>query len=79
MTQEIKTISAAVPEKVEDFSLYNSGTLFLLRPKTDAARAWLAEHCPSDNEHIYFCGSLVIEPRYLDNLLNNLCNDGLTV
>lgn len=69
-----QTKSFAVPV---DFQVQNCGSLFLFHPFTDTARAWLAEHCPPDDEHSYFGGALVVEHRYVVSIVDRIGEDGL--
>ena len=61
-----------------DFTVTNHGSLWLLTLITEAAQAWAAEHLPSDalrwGDH-----SIVVEPRYLENIVLGIQGDGLTV
>ena len=43
------------------------------------AREWMRAHCPADDSHQYFCGALVVELRYVDELLAQAIEDGLKV
>jgi hypothetical protein len=43
----------------------NHGTLFLFRPEAPAEREWLEEH----TDGTWFGGALVVEPRYVEALL----------
>ncbi len=61
-----------------DFALLNEGSIFLFMPLTDAARQWLDKHCPADGEHSYVGPNLVVEHRYIGDLVNYAINDGLT-
>jgi hypothetical protein len=61
-----------------DFHFHNHGSITLLEPVTRAGKAWVAEHIPSDALR-WGRDSVVIEPRYADDILNGIINDGLTV
>jgi hypothetical protein len=63
---------------MSDFQIENHGSIVLLRPLTDAARAWADEHLDS-GETQHFGGAVVIEPRYVGAILEGLSDDGLTV
>jgi hypothetical protein len=62
-----------------DFALEDHGSIWLLRPLDSAGRAWLEEHCPADDNHLYWAGALVVEPRYVPDLAAGIVADGLTV
>ena len=61
-----------------DFTFYNAGSLALATPRTEAARDWLAAHCPADEDHQYLGSALAIEHRYVGNILDLIDADGLT-
>jgi hypothetical protein len=63
----------------QDLRVSSHGTISLLHPLTELARGWMGVHCPAGNEHQYFCGALVVEPRYVDDLLDNAVEDGLSI
>lgn len=60
-----------------DFTVENHGSIVLLRPHSDAAREWAKEHLPHDV--MTFGHAFVVEPRYLDDLVAGIQNDGLVV
>lgn len=61
--------------RAADFIVQDEGTLVLLHPQTDAAREWVFQHLPSDAQR--FGEAVVIEPRYVDDILFGIHNDGL--
>lgn len=61
-----------------DFEVQNEGTIFLLRPLTVAATAWLEENITGD-DHQYFGHALVVEHRYIADIVEGIRNDGLLV
>jgi hypothetical protein len=64
---------------IRDICFRHEGSIILAAAITDAGKAWLAENCPHDEDHQYFGKALVVEPRYLDNLIQGMQNDGLSV
>lgn len=60
-----------------DFTIENCASVILLRPLTPAAKQWLTDHMPDDAQ--YFGDAVAIEPRYLEDVVDGLTNDGLTV
>ena len=60
-----------------DFVCENHGSVFLLRPVSPAALAWIEEHLPPDR--ITFGNAVVIESRYVWAILVGLQDDGLVV
>jgi hypothetical protein len=62
---------------MSDFYLSDHGSVVLLSPRTDEAVAWVAEHIPDDAQR--WAGGIVIEPRYVADIIAGLQADGLTV
>lgn len=60
-----------------DFTIANHGSIFLLMPRTAAAKAWVAEHLPEDAAT--FGPSTVIEHRYIADIASGIVEDGLTI
>jgi hypothetical protein len=64
-----------------DIRVENHGSLFLLRPLRDVARAWLEDHVSSDA--IWIGGgiarALVVEPHYVADIVEGAREDGLEV
>lgn len=67
------------PTSKPDFFVENHGTIFLLRPNTPEAKAWLEEHTPADEDHQYLGNALCVEHRYILDIVDGIRNDGLTV
>jgi hypothetical protein len=62
------------------FELHNHGSLFLLRPLDPIAKAWMNEHLPVDSPETQFWGdAIVIEPRYLEPIVDGILADGLVL
>ena len=60
-----------------DIVIEDHGSLILLRPLNDGADKWLREHTAEDAQ--WFGGALVVEPRYVSDIVNGAINDGLVV
>jgi hypothetical protein len=60
-----------------DFACENHLSLFLLRPVSPAAFAWIEEHLPPDR--LTLGNAVVIERRYVWAILAGLQDDGLVV
>ena len=60
-----------------DFSVENHGSIFLLRPISPAAFEWIKEHIPDDAQ--YFGNAVVVEHRYIEDIVDGIQNDGLEV
>ncbi|HWX22422.1 MAG TPA: SymE family type I addiction module toxin [Candidatus Binatia bacterium] len=62
-----------------DLRVSPQGTVWLFYALTDRAREWMGAHCPAGDDHQYFCGALVVEARYVEDLLAHAVEDGLEV
>jgi hypothetical protein len=72
--------SKSLPETRPDFSFQNHGSICILTPITPAARDWFSEHLPVDNSETQFwAGGIVIEPRYVGDIISGIQSDGLSV
>ncbi len=62
-----------------DFLVENHGSVFLLRPQTEQAVAWAEEHIGSENGFQPYWPTVVIEHRYVRDIVGGIQNDGLAV
>lgn len=60
-----------------DFEVRDEGTIWLLKPVTQAARDWIGAHIP--DEALWFGGAIAVEHRYIDAILCGIGGDGLTI
>ena len=60
-----------------DFILSGGGSVYILTPQTDAARAWVDEHIPEDAQ--WFGRGVAIEHRYVDAIVAGIIADRLEV
>ena len=58
-----------------DFAVRDEGTIWLFTPLTPAALQFLSEHIQDDAQ--YFGDSLIVEHRYVEDLLLGLSEHGL--
>jgi hypothetical protein len=65
--------------KQADFKVDNQGSIFLLHPLNDAAREWVNEHIGQDNGYQPYYPTVVIEHRYIADIVTGIQNDGLAV
>lgn len=65
-------------DAASDFHVEDNGSIILLRPMTDAAKTWIDEHITGD-EVQYFGNAVVVEHRYIADIIDGIKNDGLTV
>ena len=59
--------------------LQNEGSIILLYPQTNAARAWVEEYIGQDNSFQPYWPTVVVEPRYCGPILEGIAVDGLAV
>ena len=62
-----------------DFVVENHFTIFLLRPLTPAAKSWVQENLPDESNRMDFAGSVVVEHRYISEIVRGAQADGLVV
>ena len=62
-----------------DFTLKDEGTISLLTPWTMAGEDWLDMHIGADNGFQPYWPTVVIEWRYVDDIIAGITSDGLTV
>lgn len=60
-----------------DVFVQDDGSIALFRPATKEAEVWFNEHISDDAQ--WFGSRLVVERRYVDNLVAGLQGDGLIV
>jgi hypothetical protein len=60
-----------------DARVENHGSLYLVRLLTPAAEEWVDEHV--NDEAQFFGKALVVEPRYVENLVEGMRGDGLNL
>lgn len=70
-----KELSPA-PEQVDAY-VEHHGNLFLVRPVSSAAFDWLRENVAEDAQH--FGNALVVEPRYITDLVRGMVDAGLVL
>jgi hypothetical protein len=60
-----------------DIIVRNEGSLFLLCPETRRGDVWLNQHVADGAQ--FWCRSLVVEPRYVADIVHGAIVDGLEV
>src|SRR6516165_2332295 len=58
-----------------DFEITNEGPFVLVQPCTHRAFRWLALHCLQDENHTYWGSALVVEHRYIEDLVEAIQRD----
>jgi len=56
------------------FTVEAHGTIVLVRPLTSDVRDWLEQNTREDA--LWFGGALVVEPRYVDELVGGMIAEG---
>jgi hypothetical protein len=63
-----------------DFFVENHGSIFLLKPQTDSAISWVEDHIgPENGFQPHYPHALVVEHRYIADIVASIQNDGLAV
>jgi len=60
-----------------DVRFTDHGTIVLLEPLTEAAQEWVADNISPDAQT--WAGSIVVEPRYVENIVLGMQDDGLAI
>ncbi len=60
-----------------DFWVLVQGTIALVKPLTRGASEWISEHGPHQSQ--WLGPALILEHRYIAELLNRMVEDGLQV
>lgn len=61
-----------------DAQVINQGTIFQVWPNTKRARKWIEEHVDLENAQ-WFGPTLIVEHRYINDLVMGMRDDGLKV
>jgi hypothetical protein len=61
-----------------DIKVEHHGSLYLLRPENETAEFWLNVHTDEENRQ-WFGGALVVEPRYVADIVEGAREAGLLV
>lgn len=62
---------------MNDFEVENHGSICLLKILTVAGKTWVQQHLAEDAQRWH--GAVVVEPRFIDDLVRNIEADGLNV
>jgi hypothetical protein len=62
-----------------DFILENHGSISILNPLTPSAVGWVEEHIGPDNGFQPYFPVVVVEHRYIAEIVEGIQNDGLAV
>ena len=66
---------------MSDLEFTDHGSIWLLAAKTPAGKAWLAENVEDSNDVMHWGnnGAIVVEPRYVFDIVDGAEMDGLRV
>ena len=62
---------------MSDFTINNAGSIVLIAPQTEEARAWVDEHIGRDNGFQPWYPTVIAEPRYVADILEGIGAEGL--
>ena len=62
-----------------DFVVETPGSIFLLKPLTPSATSWVEEHIGQDNGYQPYFPTVVVDHRYIADIVAGIQNDGLEV
>ena len=62
-----------------DFAVENHGSIFLLKPLTPSATSWIEEHIGQENGYQPNFPTVVVEHRYIADIIAGIQNGGLAV
>jgi len=62
-----------------DFTIQNEGSILLLQPHTEAARARVEKHIGEDNGYQPMWPTVLVEHRYITGIVRGIQRDGLEV
>lgn len=68
-----------VSKNLPDFLVENHGSIFHLIPLNDSAHAWVDEHIGSENSFQPYWPTVVVEHRFISDIVQGIRNDGSAV
>jgi hypothetical protein len=72
-------VETSIQKPAVDFVLENHFSIFVVRPVSDAAKAWVEENVGCDSGFHPDYPMLVVEHRYVSDLVQGILGDGLSV
>ena len=79
MSSHSDSFAASGSSPTVDFLCVNHGSIFLLRPLTPSATSWIEEHIGQDNGYQPYFPTVVVEHRYIADIVAGIQNDGLAM
>lgn len=62
---------------MNDFTVTNHGSIFLLTPMNEVASEWIEDNLPEDRQTLGL--AVAVEHRYIADIVNGIRHEGLTV
>lgn len=62
-----------------DITVDCCGTIYLLRGVSDAGKEWIEENVTQNEETQYWNGAIVVEHRFIADIIEGARQDGLTI
>jgi len=62
-----------------DFEINGGGSVYLLKPVSESAKIWVEEHIGQDNGFQPYWPTVVIEHRYIADVVSGIQAEGYTV
>lgn len=60
-----------------DLTVQNHGSIVQLVPHTATAREWIDEHIGADHGYQPYYPNVIVEPRYVESIIDGMVADGL--
>jgi hypothetical protein len=79
MSSHSDSFAASGSSPTIDFLCENHGSIFLLKPLTPSATSWVEEHIGQGNGYQPYLPTVVVEHRYIADIVAGIQNDGLAV
>lgn len=62
-----------------DLIIDDQGSIILLRPNTSEGEGWIDDNIGPDNGYQPYYPAVIVEPRYLGNIVHGATEDGLVL
>lgn len=66
-------------QPMPDFTVEDHGTIFFIRPETDAAKEWVKKNVSQEGYQPYYPDQVVVEHRFVQNIVMGIVADGFVV
>lgn len=76
---ELNDLADAQAPAVADFRLENHGSILILWPISRAAKVWSFEQLRCDDTQIWGRDGVVIEPRYISDIVSGIIDEGFSI